>query len=70
MFNNSNLDVTKQKSWRNEIQYNMFCFISVGVRAVLRFFVSMENLGQYKKLSWDKFVKKKDISQNISLYAK
>ena len=41
------------------------------VRAVLRFLVRVKNLEQYNKLPSDKFVKKKkNISQNISQYAK
>ena len=38
----------------------MFCFISVGVQAVLRFLVSTKILRQYKKLPSDKFMKKKE----------
>ena len=61
-------------TWQNEkksrqkksIQHARFCFISVGVRAVLRFLVSLKKLGQYKKFPWDK----KNISQNISWYVK
>ena len=48
------------KSWRQKIQCNRFCLISVGVLAVLRILFSIKNLGQYKKFHWDKFVKKKD----------
>ena len=36
----------------------MFCFISVGVRAVAKFLVSIKNLQQCKKLPW--CVKKKE----------
>ena len=32
---------------------------SVGVQAVLRFLVGAKNLGQYTKLPYDKFAKKK-----------
>ena len=49
----------KWKSWRGKIQCNWFCFISVGIRAVIRILVSINNLGQYKKLPWGKFMKKK-----------
>ena len=33
-----------------KIQCNRFCLISVGVRTVLIFWISIKNLGQYKKL--------------------
>ena len=53
MFNNSeNFDVKK-------IQCNRFCFILVQVRVILRFLVCIKNFRQYKKMPWDKFVKKK-----------
>ena len=32
------------------MQCKRFCFISEGVQAVLRFLVSINNLGQYEKL--------------------
>lgn len=37
---------------------NSFCFISVRVQAVLRF-LDITNIWQYKKLPWEKFLKKK-----------
>ena len=51
-------------------QCNRFCFISIGVQTVLKFLVCIRNLRQYKKFPSDKFVKKKNISKNISWYAK
>ena len=61
MFNN----LTKQKSQHEKINCCRFCFVSVGVRAVLRFLVSIKNLKQYKKLPSDKFVKKKHFAKQI-----
>ena len=46
----------------------MFCFISVGVLAVLRFLFRIKYLGQYKIFPREKLMKnaeKKNISQNI-----
>ena len=43
-----------------KIQCNRFCFISVGVRAVLKCLVKIKKFEQYKKLPSDKFVKKKE----------
>ena len=42
-----------------KFQCNRFCFNSVQVWATLRFLVSIKNLRQYKKLSGDKYVRKK-----------
>ena len=55
------------KSWLEKIKCNRVCFISVGVRAVLRFLVSIKKLKQYKKLPWDKFVKKKNLQTLSSM---
>ena len=56
----------EKKSWQKKsMQHIRFCFISVGVRAVLRFLVSIKKLGQYKKFPWDKFVKKKRTFRKI-----
>ena len=45
MFNNlTNL----MNNWMRKIQYNSFCFILVGVQAVLRVLISIKNLKQYK----------------------
>ena len=41
-----------------------------GEQVLLRIMVSVKNLGQYKKLPWNKFVKKNNILQNILHYAK
>ena len=52
-------------NWREKIQCNRFCFISVGVQAVLRFLVIIQNLQQCKKLIWSKFVKKKKKKHSV-----
>ena len=44
--------------WKKN-QCNRFYFISLEARAVLRLLVSIKILWQYKKLPWDKFVRKK-----------
>ena len=52
------------KSWWGKIQCNRFCFISVGVRTILRFWVGIKNLGQYEKLPW----KKENFAEHFVVY--
>ena len=65
MFNN--LRKLTKIIYLNERKFDLknFFFISVGARAVLRLLVNVKNFGQFKKLMWDKFVKKKITFRNI-----
>ena len=62
MFNNL---IKLTKIFWKKIQCNRFYFISLEARAVLRLLVSIKILRQYKKLPWDKFVRKKRTFRKI-----
>ena len=59
------ITLKKKKNNDNLVEKKIHCsrfyYISIGVRAVLRFLVSIKNLEQYKKLPYNKFGKKKHL---------